>query len=89
MLTPITRHREKLPALGSIGFIADGRDRFGQTLFFEGRKRRCIVESYPLLNRRGISLQHCINVRFLDNGERCTFSGFYFKTQEDIDTEDL
>ena len=86
MLKPIKRHHNKLPQLGAIGYIAVGRGRYGHFLWWNGKPRRCLVESYPLLDYRGCSLFHCINVRFLDNNERKLFSAIYFREIENLST---
>lgn len=84
MFKPVTRHHDRLPALGAIGYITTGRSSYGHILWWNSRPRRCLVESYPLLDPRRTSLFHCVNVRFLDNNERKCFSARYFKTQEDL-----
>lgn len=91
MLTPIANiHHHVMPAPGSIGYITSGWDRYGHTLYWHGRKRKCIVESYRLtdnLPEDGIYLAlgiHTCNVRFLDNGETDRFSGFWFTSETDI-----
>ena len=66
-------HRSKLPNLGEIGTI--------RGLSTVDPRRRCIVESFPLTDsadyRYSLGI-HTVTVRFLDNGERRRFSGFWF-----------
>jgi hypothetical protein len=85
MLTPIANyHHSKLPRAGAVGYITNGTDRYGSVLYWQGKKRKCIAESFALCDSpqyRGVYYSygiHCVTVRFLDNGERARFSGFYF-----------
>jgi len=79
-------HHSKLPQLGDVGYITNGKNRWGERMFWKGRKRLCVVESFPLCDNvlpygRGI---HTVTVRFLDNGETARFSGFYFTNREEM-----
>ena len=77
-------HHSKLPKLGAIGVLVSGHDRYLGTRYLTGRRRRCIVESYPLCdNVRPYSLGiHTCVVRFLDNGARKKVNGFYFQPED-------
>ena len=67
-------HHSKLPKPGELGTI--------RGLSTVNPRRRCIVESFPLTDspdyRYSLGI-HTVTVRFLDNGERRRFSGFYFE----------
>ncbi len=86
MLTPIANfHRSLLPQPGQIGSIIMGHDRFTGPLYWDGRRRRCIVEGYPLSDGADYRYSYGVHtcwVRFLDNGERRRFSGVYFVAEE-------
>lgn len=92
MLTPIGNyHHSKLPQPGEIGYLVMGHDRLlHNPLFWQGEKRRCIVESFPLCDSpqwRGhfYSLGiHTVIVRFLGDSSRQRISGFYFVNEGDI-----
>lgn len=74
-------HHSKLPEPGEIGYIIIGYARFSSPRYLGGRRRKCIVESFPLTDspdyRYSIGI-HTITVRFLDNRERARYSGAYF-----------
>lgn len=80
MLTTIAnRHHSRLPKVGEIGYLTNGENRYGQTLYFQGKRERVIVESYPANdNAFGIGI-HTAHFRYLGNGERVRVSGFYFQ----------
>ena len=69
-------HHSKLPQPGEMGYVITGHDHYG------GRRRVCIVESFPLTDspdyRYSIGI-HTVNVRFLDNQERRRCSGVNFQ----------
>ena len=89
MLTSIGNiHGHKLPAPGSLGYIVGGHERYtNKPLYWHGKKRLCIVESYALCDNpqyRGVFYSrgiHCFTCRFLDNSERHTFACQYFTPQ--------
>ena len=75
-------HHSKLPQPGEMGYIITGHDRFGGPYYHGGRRRKCIVESFPLTDspyyRYSIAI-HTVTVRFLDNQERRHCSGVNFQ----------
>ena len=75
-------HHSKLPEPGEIGYIIIGYDRFSSPRDLSGRRRKCIVESFPLTDspdyRYSIGI-HTVTVRFLDNQERRRCSGANFQ----------
>jgi hypothetical protein len=75
-------HHSKLPQPGEMGYIVTGQDRFGGPRYYCGRRRKCIVESFPLTDspdyRYSIGI-HTVTVRFLDNQERWRCSGANFQ----------
>lgn len=92
MLTPIGNyHHSKLPRPGEIGYLIGSYERFtNKPQFWQGKKQRCIVESYPLCDSlpwRGhfYSLGiHTVTVRFLGDNSRKQISGFYFVEENDV-----
>ena len=75
-------HHSKLPQPGEMGYLITGHDRFGGPCYDGGRRRVCIVESFPLTDspdyRNSIGI-HTVTVRFLDNQERRRCSGVNFQ----------
>ena len=75
-------HHSKLPQPGEMGYLITGHDRFGNPCYQGGRRRKCIVESFPLTDspdyRYSIGI-HTVTVRFLDNQERRRCSGVNFQ----------
>jgi hypothetical protein len=67
------RLHEKVPALGAIVVVEIRPLQFGH------RWRRFRVVGYPLLNKRGIKMTHCVLIQALDNGSLHMVSGFYCK----------
>ncbi len=65
-----------------MGYLITGHDRFGGPCYDGGRRRVCIVESFPLTDspdyRYSIGI-HTVTVRFLDNQERRRCSGVNFQ----------
>ena len=65
-----------------MGYLITGHDRFAGPCYHGGRRRVCIVESFPLTDspdyRYSIGI-HTVNVRFLDNQERRRCSGVNFQ----------
>lgn len=87
MLTTKTNfHYSKLPELGEVGYITEGKDRLGRELYWMGQRQKFIVESFPLCdNVRPWSVGiHTAIFRRLKDGVKFRFSGFYFKTPEEI-----
>jgi hypothetical protein len=75
-------HHSQLPQPGEIGYIIIGYERFGSPRYHGGRRRKCIVESFPLTDspdyRYSIGI-HTVIVRFLGSQERARYSGAYFQ----------
>lgn len=71
----------QLPEPGEMGYLITSRDPSGG-LCYGGRRRKCIVESFPLTDspdyRYSIGI-HTVTVRFLDNQERRRCSGVNFQ----------
>jgi hypothetical protein len=88
MLKPLAHLQpiNHLPPPGTIGYVRDGlrRTRWNEIFWWKGKPRRATVESYPLRDRRGCRMTHCLTVRFLDNRERLTISRIHFAELEDL-----
>ena len=75
-------HHSKLPEPGEMGYIVTGHDRFGSPCYHGGRRRVCVVESFPLTDSPDYHYSigiHTVTVRFLGNQERRRCSGVNFQ----------
>ena len=82
MLTTATdRHHSVLPAIGEIGYLVAGHNRYGEINYWHGRRQRFQVVAYPLCdNVQPYSVGiHTAFFRNLRNNRIVRMSGFYFE----------
>ena len=73
-------YHSKLPVPGAIGYLTNGKNRYGETLYFQGQKQKYQVIAFPLCDNvlpysKGI---HTAYFKSLKNGKIVKMSGFYF-----------
>jgi hypothetical protein len=81
MLTKRTNiHFSKIPEIGTIGYLVIGTTKFGDKLYYNGRKQKYRVIAFPLCdNCRPYSIG--IHTTFFENLKTkiiVQLSGFYF-----------
>jgi hypothetical protein len=76
-------HRHKIPALGAVGYLIIGMNRWEEPRYFQGSKRKYQVIGFPLCDNDwpySIGI-HTFYARNLQNGKIVQVSGFYFSEQ--------
>lgn len=73
-------HHSKLPKLGEIGYLSLGKNRYGEYLYYQGKKTKYIVIAYPLTDNclpYSLGIHTAFFKRLSDNTIH-QLSGFYF-----------
>lgn len=83
MLTPraTRRYRADPPKVGEIGYLTNGRGRYGEIRYLRGRKEKYIVECYPHTCQ---ARYHLMQLRSLATQERVTVALQYFARPEEL-----
>lgn len=81
LTTAANYHRSKLPQLGQIGYLTNGKTKYGEPLYWKGERQKYQVIAYPLCdNVRPYSFGiHTAYFQNLRTGDIRQFSGFYFE----------
>lgn len=81
LTTKANRHHSKLPPLGEVGYLTNGTNRWGEILYWNGKRQRYQCVAYPLCDNvlpYSIGI-HTALFKNLRTGEVLQMSGFYFQ----------